>query len=57
MIKLDPVNTLDPFVRHEDFINGCMNWRAEVQEFTSDMIKVTEHDGKVKVSYMSCKIK
>ena len=32
MTKLDSENLLDPFVKHEDFINGCLNWRAEVQE-------------------------
>ena len=50
MVKLDPVNTLDPFVRHEDFINGCTNWKAEVQDNCADMIQITGHDGKTKVS-------
>jgi len=53
MVKLDPVNTLDPFVRHEDFINGCTNWKAEVQEHCADMIQMTGHDGKTKVDLSS----
>lgn len=54
MVKID-----DNFIfeKHDIFINGCANWRAEVKIGNSDMIKLTQKvdEGKLKID-LSCLI-
>ena len=50
MVKLEcPAELTADFIRHDEFINGYTNWRAEIKEGTSDMIKITEDNGMIKV--------
>eukprot|EP00088_Acartia_fossae_P024450 TRINITY_DN2538_c0_g1_i2.p1 TRINITY_DN2538_c0_g1~~TRINITY_DN2538_c0_g1_i2.p1 ORF type:complete len:757 (+),score=169.24 TRINITY_DN2538_c0_g1_i2:139-2271(+) len=56
MVKLEcPAELTADFIRHDEFINGYTNWRAEIKEGTSDMIKIAENNGMIKVD-LSCLI-